>query len=201
MEKPCRRESRACNRCAWTLTRPCSSCAAWGVKCGTKRSVSETSGTDTKSCASAASALNTPAVPRGGGGAAVLGVRKAGMVFTCQDNMCATRVTQAATALAEPSHHHTSLPRLVAVAASSVHALPLATQQHALGGRVLRRRTRARLGHRVRLDRRGRPGLLAGGRIRRPRGRRSGRRVGTCPGPEGWCRRRTRRPESRPPRA
>jgi hypothetical protein len=78
-------------------------------------------------------------------------------------------------------------------------------RRHRIGrggaGRVLRRRTRVRLGHRVRLDRLGRPGLLAGGRSRRPRGRRSGRRVGTRPGPEGWCRRRTRRPGSRPPRA
>ena len=78
-------------------------------------------------------------------------------------------------------------------------------RRHRIGrggaGRVLRRRTRVRLGRRVRLDRLGRPGLLAGGRSRRPRGRRSGRRVGTRPGPEGWCRRRTRRPGSRPPRA
>ena len=57
------------------MARPCSSCAAWGVKCGTKRSVREPSGPDRKSCAFAASALNTPAVPRGGGGAAVAAVR------------------------------------------------------------------------------------------------------------------------------
>ena len=78
-------------------------------------------------------------------------------------------------------------------------------RRHRIGrggaGRVRRRRTCVHLDRRVRLDRRGRPGLLAGGRSRRPRGRRSGRRVGTRPGPEGWCRRRTRRPESRPPRA
>ena len=55
------------------MARPCSSCSAWGVKCGTKRSVREISGTDTKSCASAASAGT--AVPRGGGGAAVAAVR------------------------------------------------------------------------------------------------------------------------------